>query len=173
MPTGAEFCALCKSRGPCLKSTTHGTQNWSTTMLITYSGYTVLPPSSSIDPTKVSVTFVPPPSAAKTTPLRLLTNGEPEANIDEERASEILKEEDLQVEVDLGQGSEEARVWTCDFSHEYVTINGSVSADLITSNGADTDLARYSTEVDRPDEVSYSELHGAKDAARCDDPRKR
>jgi len=25
--------------------------------------------------------------------------------------------------VDLGTGDEEASYWTCDFSHEYVTIN--------------------------------------------------
>lgn len=29
----------------------------------------------------------------------------------------ILAEEDLEVEVDLGDGHEEAKVWTCDFSH--------------------------------------------------------
>jgi glutamate N-acetyltransferase/amino-acid N-acetyltransferase len=46
-----------------------------------------------------------------------LTNGEPEPSIDEERAAEILKEEDLEVEIDLGNGAEEAEVWTCDFSH--------------------------------------------------------
>jgi N-acetylglutamate synthase/N-acetylornithine aminotransferase len=46
-----------------------------------------------------------------------LTNGEPEEGIDEARASEILKEEDLEIEVDLGGGGAEARVWTCDFSH--------------------------------------------------------
>jgi glutamate N-acetyltransferase/amino-acid N-acetyltransferase len=37
--------------------------------------------------------------------------------VDEERASVILKEEDLEVEVDLGDGADEAQVWTCDFSH--------------------------------------------------------
>ena len=103
------------------------------------SGYTSLPPST-ISPTSVSVSFIPPSTATNTTPLKLLTNGEPEANIDEERAAEILKEEDLEVEIDLGNGAEEAEVWTCDFSHvslqqvilsradgqEYVTINGSV-----------------------------------------------
>ncbi|TYJ58462.1 arginine biosynthesis ArgJ, mitochondrial [Cryptococcus floricola] len=85
-------------------------------------GYT--PTAKPIIPSRVSVSFIPAPSVADSTPLRLLTNGEPEANIDEERASVILKEEDLEVEVDLGDGNEEARVWTCDFSHEYVTING-------------------------------------------------
>jgi glutamate N-acetyltransferase/amino-acid N-acetyltransferase len=80
------------------------------------SGYTSLP-QSTISPELVSVSFLPSPSAGDTTPLRLLTNGEPEPYIDEERAAVILKEEDLEVEIDLGSGSEEARVWTCDFSH--------------------------------------------------------
>ncbi|WVF68938.1 arginine biosynthesis bifunctional protein ArgJ, mitochondrial [Kwoniella sp. CBS 6097] len=86
-------------------------------------GYT--PSAESINPRSVSVSFIPPATSNNTTPLPLLTNGEPEAEIDEARASEILKEEDLNVEIDLGQGEAEARVWTCDFSHEYVTINGS------------------------------------------------
>jgi glutamate N-acetyltransferase/amino-acid N-acetyltransferase len=80
------------------------------------SGYTSLPPST-ISPTSVSVSFIPPPTATNTTPLKLLTNGEPEPSIDEDRAAEILKEEDLEVEIDLGNGAEVAEVWTCDFSH--------------------------------------------------------
>lgn len=87
-------------------------------------GYTDVP-SNSFTPTSVSVSFIPPSTASNTTPLRLLTNGEPEANIDEARASEILAETDLEILVDLGkQGGESAKYYTCDFSHEYVTING-------------------------------------------------
>ncbi|WVQ65818.1 arginine biosynthesis bifunctional protein ArgJ, mitochondrial [Kwoniella botswanensis] len=99
-------------------------------------GYTPLSPNP-ISPTSVSVSFLPPATSSNTTPLRLLTNGEPEPNIDEARASEILKEEDLEIEIDLGDGNEEAKVWTCDFSHEYVTINGSVSTriDIVISLG--------------------------------------
>ena len=60
-----------------------------------------------------------------------LVNGEPEA-VDEKRASAILQNEDLEIEVDLGGGEqgaagcggEDAVYWFCDFSHEYVTING-------------------------------------------------
>jgi glutamate N-acetyltransferase/amino-acid N-acetyltransferase len=84
---------------------------------LTCSGYTVLPDNASINPTSVSVSFVPSATASDSTPLQLLTNGEPEENIDEARASEILSEEDLEVVVDLGNGDQEARVWTCDFSH--------------------------------------------------------
>ncbi|KAH8830707.1 arginine biosynthesis bifunctional protein ARG7 [Flagelloscypha sp. PMI_526] len=73
-----------------------------------------------IDPSKVSVTFVP---ADNTAPLPVLVNGEPE-NVDEERASEILKAEDFSIVVDLRMGSEIATYFTCDFSYEYVRING-------------------------------------------------
>lgn len=73
------------------------------------------------------MTFIPAPSCADRTPLRLLTKGEPEESIDEARASVILAEEDLEIDIDLGNGDAEAQFWTCDFSHEYVTINGDVS----------------------------------------------
>jgi hypothetical protein len=54
--------------------------------------------------------------------LKLLVNGEPE-QVDEARASEILKDEDLEIKVELGLGEESATYWTCDLSHEYISIN--------------------------------------------------
>ncbi|KAI8099561.1 ArgJ family protein [Halteromyces radiatus] len=72
-----------------------------------------------VDPTKVSVTFIPSDGSK---PLPLMIKGEPEV-VDEVRALEILKMEDLWIEVDLGLGSSDAKFWTCDLSHEYVTIN--------------------------------------------------
>lgn len=103
MPIGVVFSVLCK----CTAGRT----------LADYgcSGYT--PTAQAIIPNWVSVSFIPSTNIPDSTPLRLLTNGEPEANIDEGRASVILAEEDLEVEVDLGDGHEEAKVWTCDFSH--------------------------------------------------------
>ncbi|KAH7106112.1 arginine biosynthesis protein ArgJ [Auriculariales sp. MPI-PUGE-AT-0066] len=77
--------------------------------------------SSPVDPSKVSVAFVPRDG---TPDLKLLVDGEPE-NVDEERAKRILQEEDLEVKIELGMGKESTKYWTCDFSHEYVTINGS------------------------------------------------
>ncbi|KAI9267485.1 ArgJ family protein [Helicostylum pulchrum] len=73
-----------------------------------------------VDPTKVSVTFVPTDGTKR---LNLMVQGEPE-KVDEDRASEILKMEDLVIEVDLGLGDKETQFWTCDLTHEYVTING-------------------------------------------------
>jgi glutamate N-acetyltransferase/amino-acid N-acetyltransferase len=42
----------------------------------------------------------------------------------EEDGQRVLKQEEIVVRVDLGQrGGAAANVWTCDFSHEYVSIN--------------------------------------------------
>ena len=51
--------------------------------------------------------------------------------VDEERAKQILEMEDLEILVKLSDKPDapqppklEEVFWTCDFSHEYVTING-------------------------------------------------
>ncbi|KAJ6518620.1 hypothetical protein C8R45DRAFT_948712 [Mycena sanguinolenta] len=74
-----------------------------------------------LDPSKVSVTFLPSDNTAS---LPVLVDGEPE-NVDEVRAKEILTLEDFGICIDLGGlGNEEATYWTCDFSYDYVKING-------------------------------------------------
>ena len=72
-----------------------------------------------IDPKKVSVSFIPMDGSE---PLKLLYQGEPEL-VDELRASEILKMEDLEIRVELNLGQEATSYWTCDLSHEYISIN--------------------------------------------------
>ncbi|KAG8214971.1 arginine biosynthesis argJ [Butyriboletus roseoflavus] len=85
------------------------------------------PLSTPLDPNLVSVAFIPSSTSSNPTPLVVLKDGEP-VGVDEARASEILGEEDFEIRVDLGGqgvgGTEEARYWTCDFSYEYVQING-------------------------------------------------
>jgi len=113
--------------------------------ILAASGSVPLLPSSStgepliIDPTKVSVTFIP---SDGTSPLPVLVNGEPEV-VDEVRAKEIMTLEDFEISINLGMGHNPERVakyWTCDFSYvsllsylmnflmkspqEYVQING-------------------------------------------------
>lgn len=74
-----------------------------------------------VEPSKTNVSFIPVDGSAE---LKLLVNGEPE-NVDEERASEILESEDLEIKISLGTGGgHSCEFWTCDLSHEYVTING-------------------------------------------------
>ncbi|TFY71276.1 hypothetical protein EVG20_g1733 [Dentipellis fragilis] len=83
--------------------------NWGRVLAATGS----IPLSTPLDPTRVSVSFIPTDGGG---PLPLLVNGEPE-NVDEARASEILSAEDLEVRVELGLGNESAKYWTCDFSY--------------------------------------------------------
>lgn len=54
--------------------------------------------------------------------LQLVRNGEP-FEIDEETAAEILHSSEITFRLDLGEGRAEASVWTCDLTHEYVSIN--------------------------------------------------
>jgi len=78
-----------------------------------------------VDPTKVSVTFVPSDGTAC---LPVLSNGEPES-VDENRAKQILTLDDINIVVDLGMGGDgEATYWTCDLS--YVSIVFSASSWL-------------------------------------------
>ena len=106
--------------------------------------------SSTVVPDTTSVCFVPSDGSDE---LKLLTRGEPE-DVQEDRAKEILEMEDLEILVNLNDtipGADKAKgdtdvdaegiakkkrskqdeprhgqavVWTCDLSHEYVTING-------------------------------------------------
>ncbi|NJM40741.1 MAG: bifunctional glutamate N-acetyltransferase/amino-acid acetyltransferase ArgJ [Anaerolineae bacterium] len=42
----------------------------------------------------------------------------------EDAATAAMKPHDVHIRLDLGLGQANATVWTCDFSHEYVTVNG-------------------------------------------------
>jgi len=54
--------------------------------------------------------------------LQLVKAGAP-FDVDEDRALQILSAKEIQVVVDLGLGDAAATVWTCDLSHDYVSIN--------------------------------------------------
>lgn len=113
---GAHKIASTVSTSALVKCALHGQDaNWG--RILCAVGYSQ--PGFEIEPTKVSVSFVPVDGSAE---LKLLVNGEPE-QVDEARASEILKEEDLEIKVELGLGEESATYWTCDLSHEYISIN--------------------------------------------------
>jgi len=44
---------------------------------------------------------------------------------DEDKAKRILKEKEVNIKIDLKKGTCSDRIWTCDFSYDYVKINGS------------------------------------------------
>ncbi|APA07789.1 hypothetical protein sscle_03g025590 [Sclerotinia sclerotiorum 1980 UF-70] len=123
---GARKIASTIARSPLVKTALYGKDaNWGRILCAT--GYSqISEPGEPINkvpeivPEKTSVSFIPSDGSPE---LKLLVNGEPES-VDETRAAEILEHEDLEILINLGGGKEEAVYWTCDFSHEYVTING-------------------------------------------------
>ena len=66
----------------------------------------------------VNIEFVSPAGT-----IILMENGKP-LKFDEDLASSILKEREIQIVVTLQDGKEEACAWGCDLSYEYVKING-------------------------------------------------
>jgi glutamate N-acetyltransferase/amino-acid N-acetyltransferase len=55
--------------------------------------------------------------------VHVATHGGRNPNYREEDGQRVMKKSEITVRVDLGRGSATETVWTCDFSHEYVTIN--------------------------------------------------
>ncbi len=106
------------ARSPLVKTALYGKDaNWGRILCAT--GYAE--GVTSVVPEKTSVSFIPTDGSKE---LKLLINGEPEA-VDEVRAAQILEAEDLEILVRLSdEEGEEAVYYTCDLSHEYVTING-------------------------------------------------
>ena len=56
--------------------------------------------------------------------VRVAVNGERDPNYSEEAASAVMKNDDIQLIVDLGIGKGKATMWTCDLTKQYVAING-------------------------------------------------
>ncbi|MES0873852.1 bifunctional glutamate N-acetyltransferase/amino-acid acetyltransferase ArgJ [Sinimarinibacterium thermocellulolyticum] len=67
-----------------------------------------------LDPARVGV---------KLDEVILLENGEPHPDYREERGAAVVAKPEFTIGVDLGRGDARARIWTCDFSYDYVKIN--------------------------------------------------
>ena len=86
--------------------------NWGRVLCaIGYSG-------ANVDVNKIDVAFK---SAKGEIPV--CKNG---AGIDfsEEKAKEILLEDEIDILIDLNSGNQEAKAWGCDLTYDYVKING-------------------------------------------------
>ena len=55
--------------------------------------------------------------------IRLVENGM-NCNVPAEDLAPTMAQHDISMTIDLAAGEEKATVWTCDFSYEYVKING-------------------------------------------------
>ena len=56
--------------------------------------------------------------------VRVAVEGARDPAYDEAQASAVMREPEITIRADLGLGSGEARVWTCDLTKAYVEING-------------------------------------------------
>jgi len=67
-----------------------------------------------LDPAKVGVAL---------DDVVLLQGGEPHPDYREERGAAVVAKPEFTIRVTLGRGEAQARLWSCDFSYEYVKIN--------------------------------------------------
>jgi glutamate N-acetyltransferase/amino-acid N-acetyltransferase len=79
---------------------------------------------STVDPARCALYVTGGPSAGERMPeLQLVAGGTPLPYAEEDASARFAQPEiDVRVELALGDGK--ATVWTCDLSHEYVSING-------------------------------------------------
>ncbi|MCX7840412.1 MAG: bifunctional ornithine acetyltransferase/N-acetylglutamate synthase, partial [Anaerolineae bacterium] len=55
--------------------------------------------------------------------VQVFANGTP-TDFDEAESTRAISGNEVSIRLDLGQGDARTTVWTCDLSHDYVTING-------------------------------------------------
>jgi glutamate N-acetyltransferase/amino-acid N-acetyltransferase len=55
--------------------------------------------------------------------VHVVTKGGRHPDYKEEDGQRVMKQDEITIRVSLGRGSAKDQVWTCDLSHEYVTIN--------------------------------------------------
>jgi glutamate N-acetyltransferase/amino-acid N-acetyltransferase len=106
----ARLAAVTIARSPLVKTALFGADpNWGRVLCaIGYSG-------AQVNPDSVTLHFGG---------LKVLEHGLP-LPFDEQAASALLNAPEVTIDADLGQGEGAATYWTCDLSHEYVTINAS------------------------------------------------
>ena len=54
---------------------------------------------------------------------QIVAHGEPYAGYDEAHADKVMALEDIKIRIVIGEERASCRVWTCDFSYDYVRIN--------------------------------------------------
>jgi glutamate N-acetyltransferase/amino-acid N-acetyltransferase len=55
--------------------------------------------------------------------VTLIEKGQPHPDYREERGSAVVAQSEFTIRIGLGRGGARARIWTCDFSYDYVKIN--------------------------------------------------
>lgn len=97
------------ANSPLVKTALYGGDaNWG--RVIAAAGYS----GAEVDPAKMSLWFGD---------VKVFANGTP-TDFDEAESTRAIAGKDVLIRLDLGQGEARTTVWTCDLSHDYVTING-------------------------------------------------
>lgn len=105
----AKIAAMAIAKSPLVKTAFFGKDpNWG--RIVCAAGYS----GAQMEPDKVNLEIGG---------VRLVENGM-NCNVPLESLKDIMEQHDISMKIDLGAGKEEATVWTCDFSYEYVKING-------------------------------------------------
>ena len=55
--------------------------------------------------------------------VKVIVDGGRAASYREEDGARVMKPAEITIHIDLGRGSAATTVWTCDLSHDYVSIN--------------------------------------------------
>jgi glutamate N-acetyltransferase/amino-acid N-acetyltransferase len=116
-PTEADARAIANAiaRSPLCKTAFYGGDpNWG--RVVCAAGYS----GGELDPDRIGLWLL---DAAGAEAARIVADGRP-ADYDEPAAIALMQGDEWGFRLDLGLGSASALVWTCDLSHEYVTING-------------------------------------------------
>ncbi|KPV51610.1 ornithine acetyltransferase [Kouleothrix aurantiaca] len=97
---------------PLLKTAVHGGDpNWGRVLMAAGRS------GAAIDPNRLTLAFGPPERE-----IIVLRDGMPASYVEREAAA-LFREDPVFIRLDLGLGSAQTTVWTCDFSKEYVEIN--------------------------------------------------
>jgi glutamate N-acetyltransferase/amino-acid N-acetyltransferase len=91
-----------------------GDPNWG--RILCAAGYSGVP----VEPTRMQLWLL---DRAGSPVLHLVENGSP-TDYDEAAATQLMQTPEWGVRLELGMGKASTWVWTCDLSHDYVTING-------------------------------------------------
>lgn len=106
----AKLAAMAIAKSPLVKTAFFGQDpNWGRILCaVGYSG-------AKSEPDKTSLTIGD---------LTIVANGQGAAGFDTAKLKEVMAAKDIAITVELGMGDAAATVWTCDFSYDYVKING-------------------------------------------------
>ncbi len=97
------------ANSPLVKTALYGGDaNWG--RVVAAAGYSGVP----VEPGKMALWFGP---------VNVFAHGMP-TDFDEAESTRAISGQDVDIRLDLGMGDAETTVWTCDLSHDYVTING-------------------------------------------------